>query len=173
MAEINQNNLIPATMPPWALSADETIAGLETTHLGITDKEAGIRLLKHGSNTFHAKEKVNVTYLFLKQFLSPLIFLLIGAAILTSILNEWVNTIVITLSVLVNVLLGFYHEHQAENTLEKLTTYIKDRARVIRDGIEQEIDSSLLVPGDIVKLSYGARVPADSRILNVNDFIFD
>ncbi len=175
MVTINNNSQNSATMttPPWALSADETIAGLETTYLGITDKEAGIRLLKYGSNTFHTQEKVNIVSLFLKQFLSPLIFLLIGAAILTSILDEWINTIVITLAVLINVLLGFYHEYQAENTLEKLATYIKDRARVIRGGVEQEIDSSLLAPGDIVKLSYGARVPADSRLLNINDFSVD
>ena len=158
---------------PWAFSATEVIAKLETTQIGITDKEAGIRLIKYGNNIFHHKEKINIISLFLKQFLSPLIFLLIGACILTFILTEWIDTIVIAFAVLINVLLGFYHEYHAENTLEKLTTYIKDRARVIRGGKEQEIDSSLLVPGDIIKLSYGARVPADARILTINDFSVD
>ena len=81
--------------------------------------------------------------------------------------------VVIALAVLINVALGFYHEYHAENTLDKLKTYIKDRARVIREGVEQEIDSLLLVPGDIIKLAYGSRVPADARILTENDFRVD
>ncbi|MDO8686797.1 MAG: cation-transporting P-type ATPase [Candidatus Berkelbacteria bacterium] len=158
---------------PWAQSGSEVMEQLHSTPTGITEKEATARLIKYGDNTFHSKEKINITALFLKQFLSPLIFLLIGAGVLTFILAEWVETIVITLAVFLNVLLGFYHEYHAENTLDKLKTYIKDRARVIRGGIEQEIDSLLLVPGDIIKLSYGARVPADARILAVNDFSVD
>ena len=158
---------------PWALSTTEVIDKLETKPTGLTDKKAANRLLQYGNNTFHNKEKISVTALFLKQFLSPLIFLLLGAGVLTFILAELAETFVIALAVLLNVLLGFYHEYHAENTLVKLTTYIKDRARVIRNGIEQEIDSLLLVPGDIIKLSYGARVPADARILTVNDFSVD
>src|SRR3990167_7071458 len=158
---------------PWALSNEEVLQKLDSRATGITEKEAGARLIKYGNNTFHNREKINVVALFLKQFLSPLIFLLVIAGSLTFILSEWVETFVIALAVLLNVLLGFYHEYHAENTLVKLTTYIKDRARVIRNGIEQEIDSLLLVPGDIIKLSYGARVPADARILTVNDFSVD
>ncbi|MSU44865.1 HAD family hydrolase [Candidatus Nomurabacteria bacterium] len=158
---------------PWAITTLEVLQKLETTPAGLTDKEAEVRLIKYGNNTFHNKEKISVVTLFFKQFLSPLIFLLIGAGVLTFILSEWVETIVIILAVLLNILLGFYHEYHAENTLDKLTTYIKDRTRVIRDGVEQEIDSLLLVPGDIIKLSYGARVPADARILTVNDFSVD
>ena len=158
---------------PWALAGAEVIEKLETTRVGITDKEAKVRLIKYGSNTFHNKEKINITTLFLKQFLSPLIFLLIGAGLLAGILREWIDMVVIALAVLINVALGFYHEYHAENTLDKLKTYIKDRARVIREGVEQEIDSLLLVPGDIIKLAYGSRVPADARILTENDFRVD
>ena len=169
----SKNSAAEIITQPWAQSADETIQQLKTTSTGITDKEAGIRLVKYGNNTFHDKEKINALALFLKQFLSPLIFLLIGAGILTSILTEWIETVVIALAVLLNVLLGFYREYHAENTLVKLRTYIKDRARVIRNGKEQEIDSLLLAPGDVIKLSYGARVPADARILTVSDFSVD
>src|SRR3989344_4624192 len=169
----SEKNTLSAGMAPWALPAPEVIQELKTSQTGISDKEAGARLAKYGNNTFHKKEKLNIISLFLKQFLSPLIFLLLAAGILTGLLAEWIDMTVITLAVLLNVLLGFYHEYRAENTLEKLTTYIKDRARVIRDGIEQEIDSLLLVPGDIIKLSYGARVPADARILTINDFSVD
>ena len=121
---------------PWALSTTEVIDKLETKPTGLTDKKAANRLLQYGNNTFHNKEKISVTALFLKQFLSPLIFLLLGAGVLTFILAELAETFVIALAVLLNVLLGFYHEYHAENTLVKLTTYIKDRARVIRNAIE-------------------------------------
>ncbi|MCE9548781.1 HAD-IC family P-type ATPase [Candidatus Nomurabacteria bacterium] len=139
----------------------------------MSDKDAKDRFQKYGSNDFHSKEKTDVVYLFLKQFVSPLIFLLLGAAFLTGLLAEWIDTLVIIFAVLLNVSLGFYHEYHAENTLDKLKTYIKDRARVMRDGREQEIDSTLLVPGDIIKLSYGSRVPADARIISVNNFRVD
>lgn len=158
---------------PWAMTSSETIRELETTSTGITEKEALVRLSKYGNNTFHAKEKINAATLFLKQFLSPLIFLLLSAGVLTFILGELIETIVIALAVLLNVILGFYHEYHAENTLDKLTSFIKDRARVIRNGHEQEIDSALLVPGDLIKLSYGSRVPADARIVTINDFSVD
>jgi len=161
------------TIKPWALSPAEVIEKLGSSELGIADKEAESRLAKYGKNIFTRREKVNFFLLFLKQFLSPLIFLLIGAGIITIVLHEWVNTVIIFLAVLLNVCLGFYHEHHAENILDKLLTYIKDRAKVQRDGKEEEIDSILLVPGDIVKLSYGSRVPADARIISTNNFYVD
>ncbi len=158
---------------PWALSKDEVLKILETSHAGLTDKEVNDRLLQYGNNTFHTTEKLNAFYIFLKQFTSPLIFLLIGASVLTGILGKWLDTGVIIFAILLNVVLGFFHEYRAENTLAKLTTYIKDRARVVRDGQEQEIDSSMLVPGDFIKLSYGVRIPADARILTTNNFQVD
>jgi Ca2+-transporting ATPase len=161
------------TLQPWSVPYTATITALNTTDIGLKEEEVEVRLSLYGNNTFHQKEKVKAFYLFLRQFVNPLIFLLVGAAILTSILGEWVNTIVISFAVFLNVFLGFYHEYHAENTLSKLTTYIKDRARVIRNGVEQEIDSSLLVPGDIIKLSYGTRVPADARIITENNLRTD
>lgn len=158
---------------PWSLSVEDIILDLKTSIKGLEETEVQSRLKKYGNNDFHSKEKADRFSLFLKQFISPLIFLLIGAAILTGILSEWIDTTVIIFAVLLNVSLGFYHEYHAENTLDKLKTYIKDRARVIRGGREQEIDSTFLIPGDIIKLSYGVRVPADARILSVNNFRVD
>jgi len=168
-----KNNVTSAIAQPWATTVDELVSSLETTPTGLVDKEAEARLSKYGDNSFHGKEKINIVSLVLKQFVSPLIFLLIGAAVLTAILDKLLDTIVIAFAVLLNVSLGFYHEHHAESTLSKLTTYIKERTRVIRNGKEQELDSSLLVPGDVVKLLYGARVPADARIISTNNFFVD
>ncbi len=158
---------------PWALSVGEVIEAFQTSLNGITDQEAEVRLRQYGTNTFHGREKINFFSIFLRQFLSPLIFLLAAAAAITLLLAEWVNAVVIFFAILLNVTLGFYHEYHAESTLNKLKSYIKDRARVIRGGREQEIDSSLLVPGDLIKLSYGFRVPADARIVSSSNFNVD
>lgn len=158
---------------PWAVPIEELFLSLESNQNGLLDEEVEIRLKKFGNNSFHSKEKKNIIFIFFKQFASPLIFLLIGSVLVTVFLKSWIDAIVISFAVLLNVLLGFYHEYHAENTLDKLKTYIKDRARVIRGGREQEIDSSLIVPGDIIKLSYGSRVPADARILTINNLRVD
>lgn len=155
------------------MPVEKSLEILHSSHTGLDDKEVEKRLKEHGSNTFHNKEKKSAVSIFLKQFVSPLIFLLIGASVLTGILHEWIDTGVIIFAVLLNVVLGFYHEYHAENTLDKLTTYIKDRSRVIRNGYEQEIDSLMIVPGDILKLSYGSRIPADARILSINNLRVD
>ncbi|MFZ2149661.1 MAG: HAD-IC family P-type ATPase [Minisyncoccia bacterium] len=157
----------------WSLSVSEVYEAGQTSEKGITEKEAETRLFKYGKNVFHGKGKTNPFILFAKQFLSPLIFLLLGSVFLTALLGEWIDMGVVLFVVLLNVSLGFFHEYNAENTLEKLKTYIKDRARVIRNGVEQEIDSELIVPGDMLKLSYGARIPADARIIAVNNFRVD
>lgn len=157
----------------WSMSTEESLVSLGSVEKGLTEAEVEKRLKFYGKNTFKKNEKKGPVALFFKQFLSPLIFLLLGAAIITGYLHEWTNTIVILFAVFLNVAIGFYQEYHAENTLAKLTTYIKDRTRVIREGREEEIDSSEIVPGDIIKLAYGSRVPADARIITVNNLRID
>jgi Ca2+-transporting ATPase len=159
--------------PPWATAPADVLTQLGTSHAGLTDAEGSNRIALQGKNAFHSQEKKTAVSIFLKQLASPLIFILIGAAVVTGFLQEWIEMAVIALAVLVNTGLGFYQEYHAENTLEKLRTFIKDRSRVIRNDTEQEIDSELLVPGDIVKLSYGSRVPADARIISANTVRID
>ena len=158
---------------PWASDTEDVFAGLKSSPTGLSDKEAFERLEKYGSNSFHSQEKKTAIGIFLRQLASPLVFILIAAAVVTGVLQEWVEMIVITLAVLVNAGLGFYREYHAENTLEKLSSFIKDRSRVIRNGREIEIDSETLVPGDVIKLSYGSRIPADARILSTNNIRVD
>lgn len=157
----------------WALPAEEALVRLGAAESGLTDTEAEKRKNIVGPNEFRTKKGPSKLSIFLRQLKSPLIFLLIAAAILSGLLSEWVNTIIIALAVLVNSFLGFYQEYHAEKTLEKLTMYIKQRSRITRAGVEQEIDSTEIVPGDIVHLSYGARVPADCRLLSVNNLTVD
>jgi Ca2+-transporting ATPase len=160
-------------LQPWSEEKEEVLRALSTSHTGLSLEESKKRLKEFGSNIFHSKEKKSIFSIFIKQFRSPLIFLLLGAGLLSGTLGEWVDTGVILFAVFLNISIGFYHEYNAETTLSKLSTYIKDRAKVIRDGKEEEIDSALIVPGDIIKLSYGTRIPADARILSFNNFRVD
>ncbi len=158
---------------PWASTNEIIYHELQTKHDGLSSVEADKRLLAYGRNRFRRHERTGAITLFLKQLASPLIFILFGAGAITFFLGEFVETGIILLAILVNAGLGFSREYHAESTLENITTYIKDRTRVIRDGREQEIDSELLVLGDIIKLSYGNRIPADARICTVNGLRVD
>ncbi|MBI5456355.1 cation-transporting P-type ATPase [Candidatus Kaiserbacteria bacterium] len=158
---------------PWALSSDEALKTLEARHEGLSDSEVKKRMSHFGPNTLPKGTRLDAFAILLRQFASPLIFILLVAAGITMLLKEWVDASVVLLAVFVNAGLGFYQEYRAENTLAKLTTYIKERARVIRGGSETEVDSEFLVPGDVVRLAYGARVPADARIISASNLFID
>lgn len=166
---MHERNIFPA----WSLGIDETLQTLETTAEGLPESDVKLRQKHFGLNTFPTTKRFTVIGLLAQQFASPLIFILLAAACLTIFLKEWVDSTVIILAILVNAGLGFYQEFRAENTLEKLNTYVRERARVIRNGVEQEIDSIQLVPGDIIHVAYGARVPADARIIEINNLSVD
>ncbi len=157
----------------WTFDTQEVLSAVETSESGLSDTEAHERLRRYGKNTFSRREKKSVVGIFIKQLGSPLIFILIAAGVLTGLLQEWLEVVVIFIAVFANAGLGFFREYHAESTLEKLSTFIKDRTRVFRDGKEQEIDSELVVVGDIIKLAYGTRVPADARLIQVNNVRID
>lgn len=163
----------------WAHSVEDALTKLQSSRTGLTEAEADVRLRHFGGNTLPRGKRFTVLGILARQFSSPLIFILILAACLTIFLREWIDVSVILLAIVVNTALGFYQEFRAESTLEKLTTYIKERARVMRlpakrgDSIEEEIDSTLLVPGDIIRLAYGSRVPADARLIETHDLSVD
>src|SRR3989338_4045071 len=158
---------------PWSISVADIFTELKTGSNGLSEKEIVGRQNTYGKNLFKNHEKRSVVSIFLKQLASPLIFILVGAAVITFLLKEWIETFVISGAVIINAGLGFYREYHAEHILEKLSSFIKDRAIVIRNNKEQEVDSEVLVPGDIIKLSYGNRVPADARLVNKNNINLD
>jgi Ca2+-transporting ATPase len=157
----------------WAMNLPDVFNSLKSNENGLVSSSIEERLNFFGKNQIKSKKEISKLDIFLSQFKSPLIFLLIGSAVLTGFLNEWLNTIVIMLAVVVNTILGFYQEYHAEQTLQKLTMYIKERVRVKRDSIDQEIDAADLVPGDIIYLTYGSRIPVDARIINLNNLAVD
>ncbi|MES2623503.1 MAG: cation-transporting P-type ATPase [Patescibacteria group bacterium] len=157
----------------WAVPVHTLEEVLETSQNGLTDEEAKQRLLKYGGNTFEAKNVHTPLRIILSQIMNPLIGILLCAAAVTFYLNEHIETVAILIAVFINIIFGTYQEFKAENTIDKLKNYIKNKARVLRDGKITEIDAIELVPGDIVHISYGNRVPADARILESTNLTVD
>jgi P-type Ca2+ transporter type 2C len=137
---------------------------------GLTSSEVLASRERHGANKLPASKRVAWLRILIEQFRSPLIFILLIAAGLTSLLGEYIDSAAIILIVLVNTLLGFMQEYRAQRALEALKNMIKPQVRVIRDAEEQTVSAEDLVVGDIVKLKLGERIPADGVVLEANTF---
>lgn len=155
------------------MKTEEVFSILESRPEGLSDSEISVRTKIFGSNTISYRERMGGARIFLNQFRSPLILILVVAGMLTLFLREWTNSLVIAAAVLVNTALGFYQENKAETALEALKSYVRTRARIKRAGREREIDSSELVPGDVIRVSQGDRIPADARIFFSNNLEAD
>jgi Mg2+-importing ATPase len=156
-----------------ALSKDELEKKLETsTGKGLTKNEATIRHKKFGPNSI--EEKTNRWYhIFIRQFKSSFIYLLIAASAIAFALKEIIDGSMIIFFVGVNVLLGFYQEYKSEQTIKALKKLMVKKARVIRDGEEDLIDTKNLVPGDLVIIETGDIVPADLRLIKCENLTID
>lgn len=160
--------------PFWALPVSEIVVDLQTDiQNGISQEEAEGRLKVFGSNVIEKSRLAPWFFILLNQFKSPLIFILLFAGIATFFITHYRDAFFIFAAVIVNAVLGFYQEHRAERALAELKTYLTQRSRVIRGGMELEIDAANLVPGDVMRLTQGDRVPADGRLVFTNDFQID
>jgi len=158
----------------WALPTSRVIEVLETdARSGLSETEAERRIKVFGPNVIEKPRQAPGLFILLNQFKSPLILILLFAGIVTLFIAHYRDALFIFAAVIANAILGFYQEYKAERALAELKTYLKQRARVIRDGIEREIDAAELVPGDIIHLAQGDRIPADGRLLFVNDLQID
>ncbi len=153
------------------LSQDEVLKDLSTSlDSGLSSAEAAQRLATHGPNEITANQ-VHWYDILLSQFKSAFIYLLIVAAVIVFAVGERLDAVVIVIFVLVNALLGFFQEYRSEQSLQALTKFINPRTRVRRDGRWNTVDSSLLVPGDIVNLQTGDAVTADVRVLSTHNLV--
>ncbi len=160
--------------PFWALPVPKVIEILQTdTRNGLSENEAERRIKIFGPNVIEKPQRARGLFILLNQFKSPLILILLFAGIVTFFISHYRDALFIFAAIIVNATLGFYQEYKAEKALAELKTYLKQRARVIRDGTEREIDAANLVPGDIIHLAQGDRIPADGRLLFVNDLQID
>ncbi|MDO8552212.1 MAG: HAD-IC family P-type ATPase [bacterium] len=160
--------------PFWSLSDSEVVGLLETDiQSGLSKEEAAKRLRIFGRNIIERIEDTSIFYILANQFKSPLILMLLFAGFVTIFIDHLRDAIFIFAAVLVNSALGFYQEYKADKAISELKTYLKQRARVQRNGREYEIDAEYLVPGDVIRISQGDRVPADGRLVYANDVQID
>jgi magnesium-transporting ATPase (P-type) len=149
-----------------SLTAGEALQRLETApERGLSADEARRRIERFGPNRLPEEERESALIRFLKQFHNVLIYVLLAAAVVTALLGEWIDTGVILAVVVVNAVIGFIQEGKAEQALEGIRKMLSLEATVVRDRRRQTVPAEDLVPGDIVLLESGDRVPADLRLL--------
>ena len=159
---------------PWEiLEVQESFDLLASSEAGLSDVEAQKRLAEVGPNILAAEDKIKIFAILLHQFKSPLIYVLLAAAVVTFFLQEFIDMAVILTVVVLNAVIGFIQEIKAEQGVRSLKKMVQAKARVLRDRHEKEIPGSQLVPGDIVYLAAGMRVPADLRLVHVLDLRVD
>jgi Ca2+-transporting ATPase len=158
----------PTTLPTdtWhTLSVDSTLARVESEPRGLTAEEAARRLVEFGANELRAVHGVSPLVLLLEQFKNLLILILLAATVVSAFLGHEVEAIAITVIVLFAVLLGFLQEYRAERAIEALREMAAPAATTLRGGKEVELPARDLVPGDVILLRAGNRVPADVRLI--------
>ncbi|HAZ60522.1 MAG TPA: metal-transporting ATPase [Gammaproteobacteria bacterium] len=162
-------------MISWhTLSPGQACGQLEVSpDSGLSAAAVDTRLAHHGENRLSEKPPTPAWVLFLDQFRSVLILVLIGAAVLAGSIGHVKDTLVILAVVVINALLGFWQEYRAEATLAALKTMLAPVARVRRNARVEEVDARRIVPGDIVLLEAGDRVPADGRLLATHNTEID
>ena len=151
-----------------AMSSDDAMQTLETSKDGLSDQEAEERLSRFGKNELRKQEKKSIAKMLLEQITDVMVLILVGAAILSMFLGEWAEAIVILTIVVIDAVIGVVQECKATNALETLKQMSAPTALVRRNGEEDIIPASELVPGDIVLLEDGAIVPADLRLIQEN-----
>ncbi|WP_262924477.1 MULTISPECIES: cation-transporting P-type ATPase [Pseudomonas] len=156
--------------PAWqALSVAEVEQMLRTGPEGLQDVEVARRLELYGPNRLLPPKRRGPLLRLLAQFHNVLLYVMIAAAVITALLEHWVDTCVLLAAVVINAIIGFIQEGKAESALQAIRAMLAPHAMVIRNGIPQEIDAAELVPGDLVVLASGDRVPADLRLVAVKE----
>lgn len=146
---------------------------LESSREGLSGPEVNRRLEKHGPNRLPRRGAPSVITVFLRQFVSPLIYVLLAAGVVSLAIGELYDSIFIFAVVLINAIIGTIQEYKSEQSAAALQEYMKAQARVRREGQERIVDAENVVPGDIVLLESGARVPADMRLVRARNLTVD
>jgi len=152
-----------------SLPVKEVLEDFKTTSEGLTSEEAAKRLAEHGPNVLVEKKQVPITYKFLTHIKDLFSILLIFASILAAIGNMWELSIIILAVVIVNTIFSLFQEWRAEKAMETLRSWLPEYAKVFRDGELKKILIQEIVPGDIIVLEEGDRVPADARLIEAFD----
>ncbi|MEB3331464.1 MAG: magnesium-translocating P-type ATPase [Synechococcaceae cyanobacterium] len=163
----------PRPAPPWSVPIEVLLAELGSGPGGLSAAEAAIRLRRHGSNRLASTQRAGAAALLLRQFSSPIILILLGAALLSFALDSPTDGLIIVVIVAVSGLLGFWQDFGASRAVKALLAVVEQRATVLRDGEAQRLPVSEIVPGDVLVLAAGAGIPADCRLLEERHLALD
>jgi len=161
------------TPPFWSVPAADLLRNLDSSIDGLAAATAAQRSAKAGANGLDDRPRARTARLLLRQFTSPIVLLLIGAALLSWLVHDSSDARIILAIVIVSGLLGFWQEHDAARTVDKLLAVVELNTIVRRDGRPTRIPVAGVVPGDVVELSAGSGVPADCRVLESRDLFVD
>ncbi|MEO3428679.1 HAD-IC family P-type ATPase [Pelagibius sp. CAU 1746] len=165
------------SLPPrgaWhALPAQAALDVLGSGHGGLTAQAAAERLARYGENRLPHRETTPPFVVYLRQFKSPLVYLLLAATVVSLIVGEWSDAAFIFVVLQLNALIGGVQEWKAEQSAAALDRMLQATAVVLRDGVAARIDTAGLVPGDVVRLESGTAVPADLRLLHQQELAVD
>ncbi|MDP9077037.1 MAG: magnesium-translocating P-type ATPase [Bacteroidota bacterium] len=157
----------------WQFSKEQALTHLSASKDGLSNQDAAKRIKEYGPNKIRANANNSAILLFLSQFKSPVTILLIAAALLSAGLGDVADTAIILTIVLISSLLGFWQERGAANAVAELLKMVSLHCTILRDGKAQELPLEAVVPGDIVLLSAGDVIPADSLILESQELFVD
>ncbi|HVO70831.1 MAG TPA: magnesium-translocating P-type ATPase [Aggregatilineaceae bacterium] len=154
----------------WSQPAGRLFQDLHASPDGLSSLEAEKRLQQFGPNVLKAQRRSTPVDIFLNQFRSPLVLILIFAAIISAFVQDWIDSAIILVIVLGSAILGFVQEYRAAVAIEKLNARVRVQVTALRDGQARSIPAEQVVPGDVVLLSAGNLIPADGIVLEAKDF---
>jgi len=155
------------------MSPESILEALKTSHQGLTNEEAKRRLKEYGFNELKERKRVTPLQIFLGQFKDIFVIMLLVATAISFLIGETTDAVTISAIVVLNSVVGFVQEYRSERAMEAMRKLTAPKARVLRDGIEEIIPAREVVPGDIVLLESGDRVPADGQLLEIVDLKTD
>ena len=170
---MNSTDPPAAGQPFWSVPLSDLFRQCRTSEQGLSSEDARDRLKKFGPNRLKPKRQVNAIRLFLSQFTSPIILILLFAAVLSFFLGDPTDSIIIMVIVFFSGALGFWQEYEASNAVEDLMALVQLKAMVVRDGREVEVPFEEVVPGDTVVLNAGDGVPGDGRIIESKELFIE
>jgi P-type Ca2+ transporter type 2C len=154
---------------PHSLDIEQIFQILSSRRSGLTDEEAKKRLLQRGFNELKPRKNTSPVLVFFKQFLSPLIYVLFAAAIISIVVGHLLDAGVIAVAILVGAVIGYVQETRAQKAMDALIRMAAPRATVRRDAKVREVPTKEIVPGDILLLESGDKIPADARLIEVSN----
>ena len=157
----------------WSYDLDDILKRLKTNKAGLSSKEAEERIDKYGQNIFEEKKSSSNLGIFINQFKSPIIMILIFAVILSMFLKDYSDGIIILIIIMISAFLSYSHESKANNAVKKLLSSVSVKSSVLRDGKLEEIDNAMLAIGDIINVKTGDMIPADCLLIEENSLSMD